>query len=478
VIRRTVKFQLVAFALISLLGIFYVGTNYVGIHFLSAGPYHVTLVLPESGGIFTNAKVTERGVTVGRVGEVALPTPSQREKLCGSEPHCVRVVLDIEHEHDKIPAHVHATVANLSAVGEQYLDLEPQTDGAPYLKQGSLITADNATVPLDDATLLVNLDDLLQSVDQQHLATMIEELGKGFDDVGPSLQALIDNGNRLTEAAIASLPDQLALIDNSKTVLDTQNDVAGQLKQWAASFASFSAQLKESDPAIRGVLDNGVRASQQLTTLLRDNQDALPTLLGNLITFNQIQSVRLPYVRATLNLFPAQVAGGFFVTPGDGTAHFGQVNDNNSNPCTEGYQSTRLRGNNDNGSTGSDWGGPANLDAYCKASRGEDVDNHGSRFVPRPDNAQVTNADRYPGPVYRKSKHPTVGEQKGAAAPAYGGGATPSGGGTVIPLPYDPSTGLLTGLDGKTYQLGYHGSLAPIFGSSSWKWLLLAPTMR
>ena len=34
-IRRTVKFQLVAFALISLLGIFYVGTNYVGIHFLS-----------------------------------------------------------------------------------------------------------------------------------------------------------------------------------------------------------------------------------------------------------------------------------------------------------------------------------------------------------------------------------------------------------------------------------------------------------
>ena len=37
---------------------------------------------------------------------------------------------------------------------------------------------------------------------------------------------------------------------------------------------------------------------------------------------------------------------------------------------------------------------------------------------------------------------------------------------------------LLTGLDGKTYQLGYNGPLEPIFGSSSWEWLLIAPTMR
>jgi len=48
----------------------------------------------------------------------------------------------------------------------------------------------------------------------------------------------------------------------------------------------------------------------------------------------------------------------------------------------------------------------------------------------------------------------------------------------VVPLPYDPTTGMLTGLDGKSYQLGFNGPLAPIFGSSSWEWLLIAPTMR
>jgi hypothetical protein len=95
--------------------------------------------------------------------------------------------------------------------------------------------------------------------------------------------------------------------------------------------------------------------------------------------------------------------------------------------------------------------------------------------VPRPDNAQVTNSDPYPGPRYGHGSHPTVSEQRGGQSSA---AAAAPGSETVVPLPYDPATGLLTGLDGKTYQLGYNGPLAPIFGSSSWEWLLLAPTMR
>jgi phospholipid/cholesterol/gamma-HCH transport system substrate-binding protein len=472
-IRRTVKVQLVAFALISVLGIFYVGSNYVGFHFFSAGPFPVKLYLPESGGIFTNAQVTERGVTIGRVGALTVRhDPAQ----CGTAGHCVEVVLKID-DGTKIPTDLHATVANLSAVGEQYVDLEPKSDTGPFLQRNGVIPIADTTVPLDDATLLVDLDKLVNSVNRRHLATVIDELGKGFSDVGPALQGLIDNGNALTEQAIASLPQQLKLIDDGRTVLDTQNQVAAELKSWAASLASFSDQLRVSDPAIRQVLDAGVGASHQLAGLLKDNQGVLPTLLGNLVTFNRIQAVRLPYVRATLELFPALAAAGFYVTPGDGTAHFGQVTDTGQ-PCTTGYSSTKLRGNNVSGHTGSDWGGPANLDAYCHG-KAITNDQRGSRLVPRPDNAQVTNSDPYPGPRYGHSKHPTVAEQRG---PGGGGHASSSafssGPETIVPLPYDATTGMLTGLDGKTYQLGFDGPLAPIFGSSSWEWLLLAPTMR
>jgi phospholipid/cholesterol/gamma-HCH transport system substrate-binding protein len=472
VIRRTVKIQLAAFVVISLVGIYYVGANYVGVRLpWSAKPISVTLQAADTGGIFTNAAVTERGVDIGRVGKLTL-----------RQGH-VDVELKIDPGHP-VPSDLHATIANLSAVGEQYVDLEPQSATAPPLKNGDVISADNVTVPLDDATLLVNLDNLVTSVDRAHLTTVIEELGKGFDSLGPALQALIDNGNKLTQAAIDTLPQQLALIDDSRTVLDTQNQVAAEFKSWAATFRSFSDQLRVSDPDLRKVLDRGVTASTQLTALLKDNQAALPTLLGNLITFNQIQAVRLPYVKATLQLFPPQVAGGFFVTPGDGTAHFGMVQqtpqDNPQNPCTIGYTSTKLRGNNDNGNTPSAWGGPANLNAYCQ-DPSTSSDNRGSRFVPRPDNYQITNADPYPGPVYGKSSHPTVAEQNRGGtfgSPGSTGSASSSAADTVVALPYDPTTGLLTGLDGNPYQLGYHGPLAPIFGSNSWEWLLLAPTMR
>jgi phospholipid/cholesterol/gamma-HCH transport system substrate-binding protein len=479
VIRRSVKIQLVAFVVISLVGIAYVGFNYVGVNFTHK-PYTVKLRLAQTGGIFTNAAVSERGVDVGRVGSMRLT--KDRE---------VEVDLKLK-DGTKIPARgLRAVVAKLSAVGEQYVDLEPSTVDGPYLRPGDVIPASATTVPLDDAEFLLNVDKLVSSVDTAHLTTVIEELGKSFDNLGPALQSLIDNGNSLTQSAIDSLPQQLQLIDDSKTVLDTQRDVAGELKSWASTFASFSDQLRQSDPDLRAVLDNGVVASKQLQGLLVDNASALPTLLGNLVTFQQIQQVRLPYVKAILQLLPPQVAGGFYVTPGDGTAHFGMVNqtpqDNPQNPCTTGYVTgqpagftpTKTRTN----SGPSQWGGPGNLDAYCKND--DKDDQRGARYVMgaaegfSPDKANVTNSDPYPGPVYGKSNHPTVSQQHVPTAAAATRSSTAATAPTsVIPLPYDPSTGTVTGTDGQPYQLGYNGPLAPIFGSNSWEWLLLAPTMR
>src|SRR3954462_12443604 len=170
-IRRTVKLQLVAFVVISIIGIAYVGSNYVGFRFpWQGGPYTVHMMLTSSGGIFSNAEGTERGVTVGRVGKLTL------------KPGGVDVELNIDHGK-QIPSDLHATVANLSAVGEQYVDLEPKTDSGPYLHDGSRIDAADTTVPLDDAPMLVDLDKLVTSVDRPHLATVIDELGKGFDNL-------------------------------------------------------------------------------------------------------------------------------------------------------------------------------------------------------------------------------------------------------------------------------------------------------
>jgi phospholipid/cholesterol/gamma-HCH transport system substrate-binding protein len=499
-IRLGTKVQLLIFALITALGIAYVGANYIGVHPFN-GPYTVYVNLPASGGIFANADVADRGVVIGKVGAVTI-----NKGRTG-----VVAALKIDHGK-KIPTTgLTATVSDLSAVGEPYMELAPAAATAPYLKPGQTI-AGEGQIPVDDATILLNLKRLLASVNTKDLSTVIDELGKGFADLGPTLKTLISNSDALTQSAINALPATLSLIDNGKTVLDTQNDVAAELKSFAASFSDVTGEISGKDPALRGVLNNGVLASKQLTTLLQANAPVLPTLLNNLNTFTGIQDVRLPQTRAVLELFPAIVGDSFYALPAAGpgqqeTARFGLVTDLGSF-CSTGYSSTVKRSNQT-----ADWGGAANLDSYCHGDNTtldtQGLDVRGARNAPKPagDSSDVTNSDPYPGPHYGQSfpgsgkvgacgtpSCPSGGPSsaksrsagaKGSKAKSSGAKRSgtspttvPSGSDSVIPEPYNPKTGLVEGLNGKLYQLGLNGPVAPVFGSASYTWLLIAPTMR
>jgi hypothetical protein len=109
--------------------------------------------------------------------------------------------------------------------------------------------------------------------------------------------------------------------------------------------------------------------------------------------------------------------------------------------------------------------------------------------MPKGDHANVTNSTPYEGPHYGQPfpgsgvvgicdtpKCPKVKRARNTGSGA--AKASDSSDLTTIALPYDPTTGVLQGLDGKTYELGLDGPLTPVFGSSSYTWLLLAPTMR
>jgi phospholipid/cholesterol/gamma-HCH transport system substrate-binding protein len=466
VITRGVKIQLAVFALLTLLGVTYVGASYVGVNPLHR-PFTVKVMLPASGGIFTNAGVTERGVEVGKVGALHILQ------------HGVEADLKLNNGV-KIPSsNLHATVADLSAVGEQYLDLEPATASAPFLKSGDVIPESHTTIPVDDAVILRNLEQLLGSVNTKNLATVISQLGEGFNNLGPSLQQLIDNGNALTKAAIAAEPQTLTLINDGRTVLDTQRDVAGELKSFAHSFALLTGQLKTSDGSLRGVLDNGILASKQLRTLLSANAPVLPVLLNNLNTFTGIQAVRLPYVRTLLELYPAIVGDAFYALPppqnGVSFARFGLVTDNGPF-CSQGYSAGVRRGN-----LASDWGGAADLSNFCTAASGTDERGAQHDQASQQDGANITNNSPYPGPKY-PGAFPGSGQTSSSGSSSSSAGSSGQGSGQPseprIVAPFDPKTGTIIGPNGKKYLLGLDGPVGPAFGTNSYKWLLIAPTMR
>ena len=163
-IARTVKIQLAVFATLAVIALLITGINYVGLNKdLWSPPFTVKAHFPTSGGIFTNAEVTYRGVTVGRVGTLHLTKDG--------------VIVDLKIDKGKkIPARTHAQVEELSAVGEQYVDLRPYTDKGPYLKDGSAIQQRDTSVPVDENTVLVDLNALVKSVPRDALSTTVDEL--------------------------------------------------------------------------------------------------------------------------------------------------------------------------------------------------------------------------------------------------------------------------------------------------------------
>jgi phospholipid/cholesterol/gamma-HCH transport system substrate-binding protein len=414
ILTRLVKLQVLTFLVISALGISYVGLNYVGLgQRLFGGQYVVHADFGQAGGIFVNAPVTYRGVPVGRVRTIRLT------------PAGVRVDLTLSHDV-RVPADLRAVVGLRSAVGEQYMDLRPQRDSGPYLHDGSVIPATRTSTPLPVETLLTNLDQLVRSVDGDHLNVILTELSTAFEGNADALRTLLDSANALLATGEADLPQTLALIDDSKTVLTTQAEQSAQLRSWASGLARLSHTLRDSDSDLRRLLAAGPPAASELTALLRGLDPTIGTLLGNLVTVGDIAVRRLPGIQQILVVYPLVVAGGFTVVPGDGTAHFGLVVNNNDPPPCQ-YTKT---------------GRQTCTDQELAAGSGV----RSERNAPRPDGSGPTGGGTGPQPAPEQ------------AAPLTG---------------YDPGSGLVTGADGQPLEFGSTGGQYAVAGSQSWKQLLL-----
>ncbi|MBJ7450839.1 MAG: MCE family protein [Blastococcus sp.] len=336
-ITRTTKLQLLAFLTLAVLATSYLGYKYVGLDRLVLGSgYEVAAEFEDSGGIFVNAEVTYRGVAVGRVSDMELIDDG------------VRVEMTIEPDVEPIPAGATATVANRSAVGEQYVNLEPDSAEGPFLEDGSVIPRERTSIPVPVEELLLNVDRLVGSLDEDNLRTVVDELGQAFAGAGDDLGRLVDNGNLLLARAEESLPQTLDLITDGRTVLETQVASRSAIEQWAADLRLVSDTLVDIDPDLRGLLVSAPDGGQALQDLVERAGPGLGSLVRNVDILNGVTIPRLDGVEQMLVTYPDIVSGGFSVVRNDGgqmRAHFGFVlNAGDPAACTSGYSSTGQSG--------------------------------------------------------------------------------------------------------------------------------------
>jgi phospholipid/cholesterol/gamma-HCH transport system substrate-binding protein len=362
------RIKIVAFLLISVAVIVYTGLRYAGLgrYVGLRGYYVVTVQLAEGGGIFTDAEVTYLGVPVGRVDAMRLTDTG------------VDVDLDIDDSAPDIPLSVRAVVTDRSAVGEQYVDLRPTADVAPYLADGAVIPRQDTALPPRVQTVLQDLDTLTSSVPSTSLRTVVNELYDATAGQGANLATLLDTGNRFTSAAAADLPSTTRLIEDSSTVLGTQADESAAIQRFGADAKLLAGRLAASDGDLRRLIAAAPPAADQLSGLLRETGPRLGTLLANLLTTADVAVTRQGALTEALSVTPQAVATGSSVINRDGVSFGMALTFFQPLPCTEGYGGTAER----NGLVTSP-SPPLNTTARCTlpASGGTEV--RGSANAPR-----------------------------------------------------------------------------------------------
>ncbi|RJO78699.1 MCE family protein [Nocardia panacis] len=446
-LSRFVKGQLVAFAILTVIGLVVMGGTYIHLPAMfGLGRYGVTVQLTATGGLYENANVAYRGTNIGVVRAVRLT------------PNGVEADLSINSGY-QVPDNSQAWVRSVSAVGEQYVDLVPPAEPSRRdLTDGAVIPAARTRLPQDVGTMLDQVERLLDSVADTKLRQVIDEAFKAFQGAGPDLQKFIDSAALLVQEAQAAKEPTKDLIDKIGPLLDTQNRSDDAIRSWTRDLATVTDQLRQHDPALREVIRKAPASLDRVSQQFQELKPTLPLLLNNLVSVGQVTNTYHAGLEQILVIYPPLIS--VLLTAIRGPTEYGAMVDfnlglNDPPGCTTGFlppDQRRSPAAEDIPDT------PPGL--YCRVAPGAPEAVRGIRNAP----CMEVPGKRAPSPELCRDRrgyvplgdNPPFGPPHPvapAAATAPAGPAAPA-----VARSYDPATGIFIGPEGRTYR---QGGIAP-----------------
>ncbi|MGB3353301.1 MAG: MlaD family protein [Mycobacterium sp.] len=483
---RVTRQMLIQLAIFSVIAVTALGIMLFGYMRLPAlmgiGQYRVTLELPETGGLYERSNVTYRGSQVGIVDSVELTESGVEANLSLNS--------DVP-----IPADLIAEVRSQSAVGEQFVQLLPQSGDGPELRDGDVIPRDRSSVPVDVNTVLELTNTGLQAIPQDNLRTVVDEAYLAVGGLGPELRRLVSGSTQLAIDARADLDSLTTVIDDVRPILDSQIDTSGSIQAWAANLANVTGQLRNEDASVSGLLSTGPGAAEEVRALFDQLQPTLPIVLANLVSVGEVAVTYQPNLEQLLVLLPQGTA----VTQGVGVAKNGTKQDymgdyltlnlnlNIPPPCSTGF----LPAQQQRAPTFEDYPDRPAGDVYCRVPQDGAFNVRGARNIPcvtrpgkRAPTAKMCESDENYVPLndgynWKGDPNATI---SGQAVPQLRPGSPPAEAlPPAAPAPppiaaaeYDPASGTYVGPDGHVYTQSNLARSAE--EEQTWQSMMLPPT--
>ena len=318
-----VKVNLVAFLVISLGLVYAMATQVLSI---LQPRYSVNAMFPDAGGVFTNQEVTYRGITVGQVGEMKVIEDG------------VSIELKIDETYDEIPAEdIEARVMFKSAVGEQFVDLLPATDGEPFLEHGDDIPMDQNTIPVSTQELLTTLEAVLRGVPPEALEGAVDALGIGLTGHGPDIATIIESMADLADLFAEKAPEVQGILREGTKVGSAFVDSSGDFKRAVRDLVEVSEELSQDRGALKRLMENANFSSEEVVALLRDYEGNVDRFLPRFAELNALQAEHAGDLSRLFTHLPTglgNIVKAF--EPKTGMIRFGLVNDTENHACSYG----------------------------------------------------------------------------------------------------------------------------------------------
>jgi len=220
-------------------------------------------IFDNAGGIVKDAAVMVAGVRVGTVKDLAVEHN--------------KAVLTLALRSDaKLRKDVKATIRMKSLLGEKYVQLIPQSDTAPLLKSGDVIT---------DTVVPNEIDELVD-----RLAVITESLARKSPQTAKLIEETVELVALLRKALEKSTNDLPELVRNTRDAAlemktfaaETRAEIHSAVVDFRKLTASAQKMIEENRSQVRTTLDNARKISSDLSERSDTISKKLNEVLGNL----------------------------------------------------------------------------------------------------------------------------------------------------------------------------------------------------
>lgn len=182
-----------------------------------------SMEVSDAANLVPRSPILLSGLRVGEITEVK------------NSANGVRVNFRVEREY-RIPVASIVTIEYLSALGEPYLEFQPQRAGAPYLEDGAQVNAKSIKMPVSIPEMANTVTRLLEQFDPQSISSLVNTFSQSLAGTDAVLPDLIRASNLLSATLLSRAPQLRDILQNAQVpgpdVAKAGSDMATAGPKW------------------------------------------------------------------------------------------------------------------------------------------------------------------------------------------------------------------------------------------------------